>query len=79
MSKEGKQLKITFAPGCFDSFEGTQEELNELIAQIHHMFESGEALDVARQINFEDPSDEDLETIEHIYREELEYAKRTLQ
>ena len=25
-----KDLKIQFAPGCFDSFEGTQEELDKL-------------------------------------------------
>ena len=42
MSKENKPLKIEFAPGCFDSFEGTQEELDELIANIQQMFESGE-------------------------------------
>ena len=24
-----KELKVTFAPGCFDSFDGTQEELDE--------------------------------------------------
>ena len=35
--------KLVFAPGCFDNFEGTQEELQELIAEIHRMFESGEA------------------------------------
>ena len=26
--------KIIFAPGCFDDFVGTQEELNELIADL---------------------------------------------
>lgn len=26
--------KIVFAPGCFDDFVGTQEELNELIADL---------------------------------------------
>ena len=33
-----KEMKIHFAPGCFDSFEGTQEELDELMAEIHSMF-----------------------------------------
>ena len=27
-----KPPEIVFAPGCFDNFEGTQEELQELIA-----------------------------------------------
>ena len=32
-----KKPEIIFAPGCFDNFDGTQEELQELIAQIHQM------------------------------------------
>ncbi len=40
---EKKPLKITFAPGCFDDFEGTQEELDELMKTIQDMFDSGEA------------------------------------
>ena len=36
-----KELKIVFAPGCFDDFEGTQEELDELIAEIKNMAERG--------------------------------------
>jgi hypothetical protein len=32
-----KTLKVEFAPGCFDDFEGSQEELDELIAEITKM------------------------------------------
>ena len=39
MSSEKKPMKIEFAPGCFDSFEGTQEELDAMIADIQAMFE----------------------------------------
>lgn len=35
---EEKKLKITFAPGCFDGFEGTQEELDEMIGEITKIF-----------------------------------------
>ena len=35
-------VKIEFAPGAFDSFEGTQEELDEFIAELYRMAESGE-------------------------------------
>jgi hypothetical protein len=34
-----KTIKVEFAPGCFDQFEGTQEELDELIKEIQGMFE----------------------------------------
>ncbi len=32
------KLKIEFAPGAFDHFEGTQEELDVLIGEITTMF-----------------------------------------
>lgn len=63
---EDKELKVTFAPGCFDSFEGTQEELDELIAEIERMAASGELVEKSRQIDFDNPSDEDIEAIEHM-------------
>lgn len=37
-----KKMEIVFAPGCFDSFDGTQEELDELMAKIQEMADSGE-------------------------------------
>lgn len=37
-----KQMKIEFAPGCFDGFEGTQEELDAFVAEIQRMADSGE-------------------------------------
>ena len=30
--------KVEFAPGCFDQFEGTQEELDAMMAEIQEMF-----------------------------------------
>jgi hypothetical protein len=38
MTDEKKPLKIEFAPGCFDNFEGSQEELDEFIKEITTMF-----------------------------------------
>jgi len=35
---EEKKMKVEFAPGAFDSFEGTQEELDEMISEIQTMF-----------------------------------------
>lgn len=36
------KIKISFEPGCFDSFDGTQEELDAMIAQVTKMFETGD-------------------------------------
>jgi hypothetical protein len=49
-----KKLKVVFAPGCFDNFEGTQEELDELIAEIKNMAERGEIDENARQLSEEE-------------------------
>ena len=38
---QDKKPEIIFVPGCFDNFDGTQEELQELIASIHQMNEDG--------------------------------------
>lgn len=34
-----KPMKIVFAPGAFDNFDGTQEELDSLVNEIQKMFE----------------------------------------
>jgi hypothetical protein len=35
-------MRIEFAPGAFDTFDGTQEELDALVAELERMAESGE-------------------------------------
>jgi len=58
------KIKVTFAPGCFDKFEGTQEELDAFIKEIQEGFENGEFL---------------LEADELDYDEEVVPLQRTLQ
>jgi hypothetical protein len=36
-----EETKIEFAEGCFDHFDGTQEELAEFIADIQNMANNG--------------------------------------
>ncbi len=78
MTDKEKKVEIVFAPGCFDHFEGSQEELDELVASIQQMVESGEILEKARPIDFDNPSDEDREFIEHLMRLDEE-SERKLQ
>lgn len=40
MTDKKEPLSIRFAPGCFDSFEGTQEELDALQKEIMSMLET---------------------------------------
>lgn len=62
---EEKKLKIEFAPGCFDDFEGTQEELDEMIRAITDIFEnnSREELEaMSTPVDFDD-LDEDFDDV----------------
>lgn len=76
---EMKELKVEFAPGCFDNFDGTQEELDGLIAHIKEMFASGEAQLKAIPLDFEDMDEEDLEIFEKLAEQEDKATGRTLQ
>jgi hypothetical protein len=57
MSKDKKITEIVFMPGCFDGFEGTQEELDELIQQIKTMAETGELFEKSTTVNLDDIED----------------------
>ena len=54
------EINVTFAPGCFDEFEGTQEELDALIAEIMQLAKSGDLFDESQVVNLEE-LDEDEE------------------
>lgn len=66
MTDEKKTPEIVFAPGCFDSFEGTQEELDEMIAEIKRMAESGELFEQATALDLDDLTEEDPEFAEQL-------------
>ena len=48
-----KKIKIEFAPGCFDNFEGTQEELDDIISSIQEAAESGELNSKSQEVTDE--------------------------
>ena len=64
-----KKIKIEFAPGAFDSFQGTQEELDQLIAEIQEMANTGELFEKSQQLDIDELIDEDPEFAEAILRQ----------
>ena len=44
MNHTDKKIKITFAPGCFDNFDGSQEDLDNLIKELNSLAKSGKLL-----------------------------------
>jgi len=79
MTDEKKTPEIIFAPGCFDSFEGTQEELDEMIAEIQRMVESGEIEENATAIDIDQLMEEDPEWAQQLIESLNEDTKRNLQ
>lgn len=68
MSNTDKDTKIEFAEGCFDDFDGTQEELAELIAHIRTM--------VANDTLLENSTPVDDEEAEEVLRMVAQKEKR---
>jgi|LakMenEpi03Aug12_release.lakeMendotaPanAssembly.Ray.scaffolds.fasta_scaffold380446_2 hypothetical protein len=69
MTTEKKPLQVIFAPGCFDHFDGTQEELDDLVAEINKMVKSGEIFDKSNPIDPDTMSEEELEMLANIMKE----------
>ena len=63
---EEKKPEIVFAPGCFDSFEGSQEELDELINEIKRLVETGEIFERSTPLDVDSLEDEDPELAEKL-------------
>lgn len=58
--------QVKFLPGCFDHFEGTQEELDQLMAEILRMAESGELEHLSEAVDLEALSPEQQDLLERL-------------
>ena len=63
-----KPLKIVFDPGCFDHFDGTQEELDQLVAELTAAAESGDLFEDSHEITEDDWDELDDDIKAHILR-----------
>ena len=52
-----KKMKVEFAPGCFDDFDGTQQELDDLVTEIQRMVNSGEMFENSTPVTEESLAD----------------------
>lgn len=51
--EDSEPMQLEFAPGCFDEFEGTQEELDELVAELQRLVATGEFAKQSRPVTEE--------------------------
>jgi len=65
---EDGKVKLVFEPGCFDDFDGTQEELDEAVAMIQKMFEDGIAEAESKEVDLEELLETDPEVAEKIIK-----------
>jgi len=61
MCDQYNSKKIEFAPGCFDDFEGTQEEMAELIAHLTQLAETGQLELMSEPVDIDELIEEDPE------------------
>jgi len=61
MSDHSNSKKIEFAPGCFDEFEGTQEEMAEIIAHLTQLAETGQLELMSEPVDIDELIEEDPE------------------
>jgi hypothetical protein len=52
-----EKMKIVFAEGCFDDFDGTEEELAEIIADLQTMVDDGTLLENSERLTPEEEDD----------------------
>lgn len=66
MTDKDKSLKVVFEEGCFDSFDGTQEELDAIVAEVQRLVESGELLENSvelDEVTFSELDDDEQEFV----------------
>jgi hypothetical protein len=69
---ENKKITVEFAPGAFDNFDGTQEELDQLVAEITKIAETGELFERSRPVDLDEMIEEgDLDIVEHIVNSQV--------
>ena len=79
MSEDSKKPKIIFVPGCFDNFEGTQEELDAMIEEINRLVETGELFEKAEPIDLDELIEEELSDPDSFIHDLASIATRKLQ
>lgn len=79
---DSKKTKVEFAPGAFDDFEGTQEELDALQKEIIDMFSKmtpEQLAEQSRAVDFDELMVEDPELAEKLLQNFGEEPTRNLQ
>ena len=58
-----KPPELVFAPGCFDNFDGTPEELAAMLADLHQMVEDGTLMENSTRLTEEEEEEAERKKI----------------
>ena len=75
VKSKNTKVQVEFAPGCFDNFEGSQEELDELVAEFTRMVSTGEHLEKSRPLDLDDLSEEEVGILTRAFESEINPRK----
>ena len=67
MTDSKKPIQIEFAPGAFDQFDGTQEELDQMMKEITDMISNmspEELAEASKPIDWDNLSEEEIAILE---------------
>lgn len=64
MAEDKKPYKLEIMPGAFDSFEGTQEELDDLVKSFQGMIDDGSFMEESVEIDMDALAEDDPELYE---------------
>jgi len=64
-----REIKIVFQPGCFDDFEGSQEELDNLVKEIQNVVADGSLFENSIFLTEDDLDDLPPEVLASIARD----------
>jgi hypothetical protein len=70
-----KEFKVEFAPGCFDDFDGTQEELDELMSEIMAKIKDGSFLEDSEPVDLDELPEEVREKMDQFFDDQTRSKK----
>mgnify|MGYP001052755539 CR=1 FL=1 len=59
-----KEIKVNFLPGSLDDFEGTQDELNDFVAEIKNLVLHGDLYENSKPVDMNTLAEDDPELYE---------------
>ena len=78
-TKDGEEIIVEFADSFFETFPGTDEEMQELLTSLSEMISDGTFFDKAEPFDVEDLDEDEADALMEALERREKAGKRTLQ